>query len=143
MTTEPWITITSGSTGVGSGTVRYTVAENASGVARTGSIIVSGEEYVIVQTSTVEVKAQIAGRGSVSGVGCYEQHAVVELVATPDDGYAFSHWSGDVNGNTNRLSVTVDTGKNVVATFIPVAADHKLLTIDIPPSLWYVSTQRP
>ena len=126
MATEPWITITSGSTGVGSGTVRYTVAENTSGVSRTGSIIVSGEEYVITQTSTVNVNVQIAGFGSVSGEGTYEQHSVVELIATPDEGYVFSHWSGDVNGNTNRLSVIVDRAKNVVATFIPVAAADQI-----------------
>ena len=126
MATEPWITITSGSTGVGSGTVRYTVAENTSGVSRTGSIIVSGEEYVITQTSTVNVNVQIAGFGSVSGAGTYEQHSVVELIATPDEGYVFSHWSGDVNGNTNRLSVIVDRAKDVVATFIPVAAADQI-----------------
>ena len=33
-----------------------------------------------------------------------------------------------VNGNTNRLSVTVDAGKNVVATFIPVAAADQIAT---------------
>ena len=126
--TEPWITITSGSSGVGSGTVRYTVAENTTGHSRTGRIIVSGEEYLITQTSTVEVKTQIAGNGSVAGAGFYEQYAVVELIATPDDGYVFSHWSGDVNGNTNRLSVMVDAAKNVTATFIPVAAADQIAT---------------
>lgn len=49
ITTAPWITLIGGNNGIGSGTLRYSVAENASGQTRTGRIIISGVEYTIVQ----------------------------------------------------------------------------------------------
>ena len=46
---SPWITITSGSTGVGNGTVNYSVAANATGKGRKGSIHVAGKSFPIKQ----------------------------------------------------------------------------------------------
>ena len=45
-----WITITSGSTGVGNGTVNYSVAANATGKSRKGSIHVAGKSFPIKQS---------------------------------------------------------------------------------------------
>jgi hypothetical protein len=47
---SPWITITSGSTGVGSGPANYTVAANATGKSRKGSIRAAGKTFPIKQT---------------------------------------------------------------------------------------------
>jgi hypothetical protein len=44
-----WLTITSGSSGTGNGTVRYTVAPNTSGGQRIGSIVVSGKTHTVKQ----------------------------------------------------------------------------------------------
>lgn len=41
----------------------------------------------------------------------------VTLTASPAAGYAFSHWSGDVSGSTNPLTVSLQMGTNVVANF--------------------------
>jgi len=47
--TAPWITIIGGNSGIGNGTLRYTVVANDTGAIRTGRIIVSGAEYIIQQ----------------------------------------------------------------------------------------------
>ena len=46
---EAWITLTSGSTGTGSGTVEFTVSENTGASVRTGTISVAGETFTIQQ----------------------------------------------------------------------------------------------
>ena len=48
--TEPWITLNNGdSTMTGSGTVRFSYAENDTGKPRTGTIVVAGEAYTLEQ----------------------------------------------------------------------------------------------
>jgi len=45
----PWITINSGASGNGNGTVNFTVAQNATGAARTGTMTVAGRNVTITQ----------------------------------------------------------------------------------------------
>ena len=45
----PWVTITSGSTGAGNGTVAYTVAANPSSVARSGNLTIANQTYTVTQ----------------------------------------------------------------------------------------------
>ncbi len=47
---SPWITITSGSPGIGGGTLNYSVAANVSGKGRKGVITVAGKSFPIKQT---------------------------------------------------------------------------------------------
>lgn len=49
VTTAPWITLIGGNNGIGSGTLRYSVVANTTGEIRTGRIIISGVQYIIVQ----------------------------------------------------------------------------------------------
>src|SRR5262249_3676573 len=44
-----WITITSGSSGSGNGTVGYSVATNASSSSRTGTMTVTGQAFTVMQ----------------------------------------------------------------------------------------------
>ncbi|MBF0558167.1 MAG: BACON domain-containing protein [Nitrospirae bacterium] len=46
-----WITITSGSSGTGSGTVSYSVSANTSGSSRTGTITAAGQTYTITESA--------------------------------------------------------------------------------------------
>ena len=56
----------------------------------------------------------------------YTDGTVVNLTATPNTGYTFSQWSGDVTGTTSPISITVTVTKNVVANFAPVC--YSLMT---------------
>lgn len=47
----PWITITSGTSGIGSGTVNYSVAANTSGMSRTGTLTIAGQTVTVTQTA--------------------------------------------------------------------------------------------
>ena len=52
LTSDSWVTITSGTTGTSDGTVSYSVASNAS-VARVGTISVAGQNFSVMQSSVV------------------------------------------------------------------------------------------
>ena len=47
----------------------------------------------------------------------YADGEVVTLTATPNAGYTFSNWTGDVNGSTNPITLTMNGNKTVVANF--------------------------
>ncbi|AUC85094.1 hypothetical protein CW731_07230 [Polaribacter sp. ALD11] len=49
--------------------------------------------------------------------GTYIHNTVVTLTATPNAGYQFDGWSGDVSGYTNSINVTMDAVKNIAANF--------------------------
>jgi len=64
--------------------------------------------------------ANPVGFGSVTlspAGGVYNSGTVVTLIATPNAGYQFSGWSGDLSGTTNPATITMDANKNVTATF--------------------------
>ncbi|SNR15434.1 InlB B-repeat-containing protein [Tenacibaculum jejuense] len=58
--------------------------------------------------------------------GTYDFGTDVELTATPNAGYQFDGWSGDATGNTNPLTITMDTDKNITALFSKI--QHTLTT---------------
>jgi uncharacterized repeat protein (TIGR02543 family) len=64
-----------------------------------------------------------AGSGSVAlnpPGGTYNAGTVVTLTATPDAGYVFSGWSGDLSGSTNPTTIAMNGDKNVTATFTEI-----------------------
>ena len=122
--TEDWITIVGDKSGNGDGVLHYSVTDNLTGASRTGRIIVAGEVYTITQLSTLAVSCTAIGHGVVSGGGGYRQGDEATLRATPDAGYAFSCWGGDLSGNENPTIVTVDQSKEITATFVPLAPQN-------------------
>ena len=126
--TQPWITVSGSTTGIGNGTLRYTVAANTTGATRTGKIVVSGVEYTITQVANLILTTENDGNGTVTGGGSYQTGATASLTATPATGYVFSHWTGDAVGSANPLSLNMDSGKTVKAYFIPQAAASTIAT---------------
>ncbi len=59
----PWITIASGATGSGDGTVNYQVAANPYGMMRTGTITIGGQTYTITQAGSGEVPRHVGTWG--------------------------------------------------------------------------------
>ena len=125
--TEPWIVLDKTyNAGTGSGKVLFAYTDNATGKARTGKIVIAGEIYTLTQAARqlVAVGAGAEGHGGhVSGGGSYNVGSEVELVATADDGYAFSHWAlpggGTTNGNPLVFAATSAT--TLQAVFTPLA----------------------
>jgi uncharacterized repeat protein (TIGR02543 family) len=69
--------------------------------------------------NTYTLTVTTIGNGSVSrdNPGPYHYGDVVQLTATPDIGWSFFTWSGDLTGITTPASITIDGNKSVTATF--------------------------
>jgi hypothetical protein len=48
------------------------------------------------------------------------ENTYIELEAVPDPSYNFANWSGDVTGNTNPISIIMDSDKTIKASFSPI-----------------------
>src|SRR5690349_19420656 len=57
--TSSWITITSGGTGTGNGTVQYTYTANPGPAARTGTIMIAGQAFTVVQAGNLTAVARV------------------------------------------------------------------------------------
>ena len=51
----------------------------------------------------------------------YAYGTIVELNANADSGWIFSHWSGNLTGNENPVTITMDDDKNIIAAFIDIS----------------------
>ena len=85
--------------------------------------------------TNVQLTRATSGPGSLSGDGdgYYARGATVNLTATPDAGYVFRGWSGDVPAgqtNDNPLALTLDRKRNVTANFGGVAGRFTPITLD-------------
>jgi uncharacterized repeat protein (TIGR02543 family) len=70
------------------------------------------------------------GSGSIAlnpSGGSYKAGTVVTLTATPNSGFQFSGWSGDLSGSTNPNTITMDGDKNVNAIFTPVGGNNQVM----------------
>jgi len=56
----------------------------------------------------------------------YRRGASVILVATPDDGYKFVGWEGDLSGSSNPVGFVMDGSKNITAVFSEIANSSDL-----------------
>lgn len=124
-----WISITSGSSGSGDGTVTYLVAAN-SGPARTGTLTIANQTFTVTQAgtpSTYRLFAALRGSGTMTsnppGISCpddcYEDYlsgTQVTLTATPASGWRFTGWDGACSGlGACVVSMTVD--RTAIAAF--------------------------
>ncbi len=72
----------------------------------------------IFPTYILGVSVSPSGAGSVSPPGGkYVSGIAVTLTATPSTGYTFDYWDGAVSSSLNRITVIIDSNKNVTAHF--------------------------
>lgn len=97
---------------------------DASGSSLTTSVVMNTDKSVtatfVPETSSDQytLTISIVGNGSVSpSGGIYDAGTIVSLIATPDVGYEFSEWSGDISGTNLSTNVTMDSNKSITATF--------------------------
>ena len=72
-------------------------------------------EYVL-KNYDVSVEATEGGSVSYAG-GSIQAGQTVTVSATPIEGYQFTGWSGDVTGNENPLTVTINSNISITANF--------------------------
>lgn len=103
---QPWITITSGSSGTGTGTVSFAVAANP-GLARTGTIIIGGQTFTVSQPNgcAYSIAPNSADFGAAGGNGSFS------LIAT-DPACA---WTATSNAPWITVSTTSGTGTKIIS----------------------------
>ena len=107
-----------GYTTAGTFTVVLTVTDNggaADNLTRANFITVSNPA-----PGQYALRVEAAGQGTVTidpAGGSYSGGTVVMLTATPDEGWEFSGWSGDLQGSASPASITMNADKSVTATF--------------------------
>ena len=62
--------------------------------------------------------------GSVTGAGSYDLNSDANLTATPNPGYLFSGWSGDLNSTDSNVTITVSRDFDINATFVQDSNDN-------------------
>ncbi|HEX7608393.1 MAG TPA: amidase domain-containing protein [Candidatus Cryosericum sp.] len=118
-----------------SGTVVTLTATPATGYTLTGwsgSLTGTTNPTTITMTGVKSVTASFAvapsyaltvgivGSGFVvksPNLSSYASGTVVTLTATPNPGYIFTGWSGDLTGSTNPTTITMTGNKTVIANF--------------------------
>jgi uncharacterized repeat protein (TIGR02543 family) len=69
---------------------------------------------------TYSLVVDIVGSGAVAIVPdqtSYAPDTIVTLTPAADPGWVFSGWSGDVSGSDDPLELTMDSDKDITATF--------------------------
>ena len=103
-------------TGVGEGQATITAQSSNPSVAATCVVDVSD----VIILPRYDLSVSVVGGGTINlnpSGGTYDQGTVVELEAVSDAGYQFAGWSGDLNSSDSVATITMDSDKNVTATF--------------------------
>ena len=77
---------------------------------------------------TLTVTANPAEGGLVNPqTGTYNAGETVNIVASANDFFAFSNWTGSWNGSDNNFTITMDSNKNITANFEDLDIDNDLV----------------
>ncbi len=109
-------------------------SDGLSGAENPQTLIINSDKsvtanFVELPPDHFTLSITLAGAGSVTldplpdtpvgNGGEYQAGTVVTITVTPDPDNTFSGWSGDLSGTNNSATITMDTDKNVTATFDP------------------------
>ncbi len=113
-----WVTITSGASGTGNGTVNYSVAANTTASSRTAGLTIAGSTFIVTQaagTATYTITAGAGANGSISPSGSVSVNAGASrsFTITPSSGYQVANVTVD---GSSVGAVTSYTFSNVTAT---------------------------
>jgi hypothetical protein len=119
-----WMTITSGSSGTGNGTVYYSVSPYTGPASRTSASTIAGQAFTITQTGvptyTLTTAKSGTGSGAVTnspGGTTFTAGTTVTLTATPNANSTFAGWSGACSGSSTTCRVTMSGNVSVGASF--------------------------
>ena len=116
-----WVTITSGSSGTGNGTVNYSVASNAgSCLARTGTVTVAGQTFTVTQSAgsgSYLVMPDSASHGAGAETGSFTMTTGTGCSWTASGSASWIHTSSTgTGGGTVNYNVDANTGNCVGRT---------------------------
>ncbi|HTX36333.1 MAG TPA: DUF4214 domain-containing protein [Bryobacteraceae bacterium] len=97
------------------GTASHSITVTSSAATYTASFAV---QYLLTSTVSPSGGGTVIANPAATG---YTPGAIVQLTATPNVGYQFSGWSGDLGGSTNPQFITMNAPHSVTANFSAVA----------------------
>jgi hypothetical protein len=122
----PWLTLTGTSSGTGDGSVPYSVAANASGALRGGTITIAGVAFPVTQSadntvpSTMSVDKTSLRFGAVYSGGTFTAQTAAQAVRVIQSGTAPVTWT--VTSSQPWLKVTPSSGNGSATLSVSVAA---------------------
>ena len=133
-TTDSWITITSGSTGSGNGTVNYSVSANSNTTQRLGSITVGGQTHTVVQNGTSSCTYTIApvtqAFTSTAGTGSLNVTAISGCSWTSSSNNSWiTITSGSTGSGNGVVNYSVTTNTNTASRTGTITAGGQIHTI--------------
>ena len=93
----------------------------------------------IAQQYKLTLTAGANGSVTPAGVAYYDPATQVQISATANQSYYFSGWSGDVQGTTNPLTITMNSDKTITANFTQTPTQYTLATSISPANAGTVS----
>jgi hypothetical protein len=134
MSDDPFITITSGSSGTGNGTVHYAVAPNTNTVALVGTMTIAGQSFTVTQAiggctySISPKKAKAKAAGGYSTVKVTPNYSDCDWTAVSND--SFITITNGVTGTGKRgVSYTVDANMNTEARIGTMDIASEIFTV--------------
>ena len=129
-TTATWITITSGATGSGNGTVAFDFAANPNTTSRTGTITIAGQTHTVTQTGSCPASLNPASQTVPAGGGAGATVAVTIPSGCAWTSSTTTPWititgsgSGTGNGSVD-FTVAANTGAQRVGTITIAGQTH-------------------
>lgn len=131
-----WVTITSGGSGTGNGTVKYSVSGNTGSGSRTAAMTVAGSIFTVTQAGvaaySISASAGVNGTISPAGQVIVSQGANQSFTITPASGYKVAAVTVDgasVGAVTSYTFNNVTATHTISATFSAVPPTNYTLTI--------------
>ena len=87
---------------------------------------------------TISISINPSEGGTVSGGGTYQQGQSCTVIATANDGYAFTNWTegGNTVSDEANYSFTVEGNRTLVANFTELQPDEYAISVLANPSNW-------
>ena len=127
---DSFITITSGKSGSGNGTVHYTVAANSSTNPVTGTMTIAGETFTVTQAGAgactfvlSATEASPTAAGGASTVGVTAAHGCAWTAASNDGFITITSGSSGSGNGTVHYTVAANSSTNPVTGTMTIAGD--------------------
>ncbi len=88
--------------------------------AESGEISVTREEEPDPEPEEYDLTITIQGDGTTNpaaGTHTYEEGSEVTITTSPDDGWRFRRWTGDVSTTRSSITITIDEDTDITAVF--------------------------